>query len=260
MFDLHSHILPGVDDGPDEWEDALDMLQMAAAGGTHTIVATPHSHDYWHGPLPAADVIHALVAEANQRVRAVGLPLEILPGQECRLEPELPTELELGTWLTLGGSRTVLLELPFVMWPPATEALIWELQLAGFIVLLAHPERYKAVHDDPNRLLELVEQGLYTQVTSTSIMGRFGKPAQDTARLLLEHDMAHVIASDAHTTGGRHTNMREAVELAGKWIGLEAAQRLVTEFPAALLADEELDAPEPRPIEPPTRKKLFGLF
>jgi protein-tyrosine phosphatase len=259
LIDLHSHILPGLDDGAADWDTTLAMLAQADEAGTETIVATPHSHEMWGLPGPCGEVVPQLVEKANALAAGAGLKLRVLPGQECLIDSALVNDLQLGTWLTLGNSRTVLLELPFTLWPPFTDTLIFELQLAGYVVLLAHPERYRAVIEDPNLLLGLVEKGVLAQVTSTSILGRFGERPRETARLLLENNLAHVIASDAHTTRGRHPRLDKARDLAAEWVGAEAANLLVTGTPAALLAGSAPDLPEPRPVPTP-RKKFLGIF
>jgi protein-tyrosine phosphatase len=259
LIDLHCHILPGLDDGAADWDTTLVMLAQAEEAGTETIVATPHSHEMWGMPGPCGEVIPQLVEKANALAAGAGLTLTVVPGQECLIDPALVNDLQLGTWLTLGKSNTVLLELPFTMWPPFTETLIFELQIAGYTVLLAHPERYRAVIEEPNLLLALVEKGVLTQVTSTSILGRFGERSRETARLLLENNLAHVIASDAHTTRGRHARLDKARDVAAGWIGAEAANRLVLDTPAALLAGAVPDLPEPHPVPAP-RKKFLGIF
>jgi protein-tyrosine phosphatase len=259
MIDLHCHILPGVDDGPQDWPASLEMMTMAASAGTTVMVATPHSHDGWRGGAAHRE-IRLLSREAERRARQAGLALEILPGNELYIQPGLPAQLRAGSWLTLGRSCTVLLELPFSIWPRVTEALIFELQVEGYTVLLAHPERYHAVIDNPNLLLNLVERGVYIQVTTTSITGLFGAKVRETARLLVEHDLCHVLASDSHTAGRRHPRLDEAHAILCEWIGEEAANRLVWANPRALLNDEPPDVPAPRPVERTSQKKLFGLF
>lgn len=260
MIDLHSHILPGVDDGPEDWDGALAMMALAEQAGTEILVATPHSHDFWRASEPAYLLVPRLVAEANVRARAAGLALEILIGQECHIGSDLVQELDEALWFTLGGSRTVLMELPFNMWPPFTDRLIFDLQMAGYTVLLAHPERYHAVNEDPDRLLPLVERGVFLQVTSSSIMGRFGERPKRTARQLVEAGLAHVLASDAHTTRGRPPTLDEAAREIAGWTDEETVERLTVTVPRALLDDRQPDVPEPRPVQPLKRRKRFGLF
>lgn len=248
MFDLHSHILPDVDDGPETWDDALEMLAVAEAHGTHTIVATPHSHGAWRRPEAANELIPALVAETQQRARAAGLSLRVLAGQECYIDADLVRDLDAGRLLTLGASRTVLLEFPFTQWPAHTEQLIYELQVAGYTVLLAHPERYTAVQKDPNLVLPLVERNVYLQVTSVAITGELGPASQRCARVLVEHGLCHVLASDAHHVRRRAPVLDAALTAVSRWIGEEAARQMVHETPRALL-----EGRSPRPLLEPQR-------
>lgn len=258
MIDLHSHILPDLDDGAPDWETSLDMMIQAAESGTEILVATPHTHDMWRPAEPPSELIPVLVHEANLRARRAGLSLQILPGQECYIDDGLSQQLQEGKWLTLGNSKTVLLELGWSHWPPFIEQLVFDLQLAGYRVLLAHPERYRSVVADPNLLVPLVEKGVLTQVTSASILGRFGESALTTARLLLENDLAHVMSSDAHTVRGRNTKLDKARAQVADWFGEEVAHKLVLDTPRALLHDKPIELPAPRTIVP--RKKVFGLF
>lgn len=259
MIDLHSHILPDVDDGAPDWEVALDMMVQADESGTEILVATPHTHNMWRPAEPPSNLIPTLVHEANLRARRAGLSLQVLPGQECYLDDGLPQQLQEGRWLTLGNSKTVLLELGWSQWPPFIEQLVFDLQLAGYRVLLAHPERYRAVVENPNLLVSLVEKGVLTQVTSASILGRFGESALSTARQLIEHDLAHVMSSDAHTTRGRNTKLDKARAQVADWFGEETARKLVLDTPRALLHDEAIALPPPRTIAP-LRKKVLGIF
>lgn len=257
MIDLHSHVLPDVDDGAPDWDGTLRMLAHAANAGTQKIVATPHSHEYWRGPLPAPPQIDALVREANERARQAGLAIEVLPGQEILIEPDLARQMAEGEWRPMGDSDLLLIELPFSEWPNFTEDVLFDLQLAGYTILLAHPERYRAVHKEPARLFNLVERGVYCQVTTASLTGRFGAGPERWARRLLEHGQAHVLASDSHNTRGRHPALDEGVEIAASLVGAAAAARLVQETPAALLAGEPVESLPLRPI-PREGRRWFG--
>jgi protein-tyrosine phosphatase len=259
MIDLHSHILPNVDDGAVDWDGTVAMLTMAEEAGTTVIAATPHSHDFWRGFEPAEVMIPGLVQEANRRAVAAGLKIKVLIGQECQAYPDLVRDLDAKKWQTLGESRTILLELPFATWPSHVESLVFDLQLAGYTILLAHPERYRALHDDVSRLAPLIERGVYTQITTTSVMGRNGDKVRDLARQLVDLKWAHVLASDAHSTGNRHTRLDEAAAELARWTNQETAQRFTVETPLALLNDKTPDVPMPLPYEP-KRKKILGIF
>jgi len=259
MIDLHSHILPGVDDGPGAWDGTMGMLRIAEEAGTTTIVATPHSHDYWRGAQPPEILIPKLVAEANQRAADAGLTIKVLTGMECQALPSLVHDLDKQSCFTLAHSRTVLMELPFMMWPAHTESLVFNLQLAGYTILLAHPERYKAVQEDPNRLAPLIERGVYMQITTTSVMGRNGSKVQELTRQMVDLNWAHVWSSDAHSVGGRNPKLDEAEAEVARWTDDATARRMSFDTPLALINDQLPDVPEPLTYEP-RRKKILGIF
>jgi len=247
MFtDIHCHILPGVDDGPGEMEKALAMAAQAVADGTGQIVATPHNIHWRPGPL--RDQMSALAAQVQQELDAQGLALRIIVGAEVYIAPDLPARLDDGRAYSINGSRYILIELPFTFWPDYTEEALSALQGRGLVPILAHAERYTAVQRDPDRLRPLVERGILVQLTAGSLLGGFGREAQRTALVLLEHNLAHVVASDGHNTTYRAPVLSAALPVAGKIVGAEAALALIESVPAAIVADEPVTVAPPRPV------------
>jgi protein-tyrosine phosphatase len=238
------------------------MLTIAEKEGTLIQVATPHTHDWWLADELPSEIVPRLVKEATHRAQEAGLQITVLPGQECYIQPNLAKDIKEGQWFTLGTSNTVLMELSFVMWPQFLEQVIFNLQLAGYTVVLAHVERYREVQEDPNRLLPLIERGVYMQVNTTSILGRFGIHPEKCVRTLLEHDFVHVIASDAHTTRGRSPGLRKARQRAAEeWqISQETLEKLCFENPRALLADSSFSIPEPREVIKQSKRRWFFDF
>jgi protein-tyrosine phosphatase len=241
VVDLHSHILPGLDDGSETIEEALEMARAAVADGITTVAATPHVRDdYPTEPdemEAAVDAVRAALAEAS-------IPLELLPGAEIAYDrlPELddPALRRFG----LGGNpRYLLLEPPYEGWPLGLEQTVFELQLRGFAVVLAHPERNDEVQERPERLERLVEMGVLVQLTAASIDGRLGPRPQKTGLRLLELELAHLLASDAHAPTLRQVGMSAAAQ----HVGDEALARWLTQdMPAAIVARSELPLrPEP---------------
>ena len=230
MIDLHSHVLPGLDDGPRTLDEAVEILRAAAAEGVRTLVATPHvREDYPTEP----DEMEAALAS----LRELGDGLDLRGGGEIALDwiPELErAELER---FTLGGSRTVLLEFPYFGWPLDLPEILFRLTAQGFRPVLAHPERNADVIAAPERLRPLVESGTLVQITSASLEGRLGKTFRASALDLVERGLAHVLASDAHTVAIRAYGLRAGAEA----IDDPALARWLTrDVPAALLADEKL--------------------
>ncbi len=247
MFtDIHCHILPGVDDGPGEMEKTLAMAAQAVADGTSQIVATPHNVHWRPGAL--RDRMLALADRVQQELDARGLALRILVGAEVYIAPDLPARLDDGRAYPINGSRYILIELPFTFWPDYTEDALSALQERGLVPILAHAERYTTIQRDPDRLRPLVERGILVQLTAGSFLGGFGREAQRAALVLLEHNLAHVVASDGHNTTYRAPLLSAVLPVAGKIVGPEAALALIESVPAAIVANEPVTVAPPRPV------------
>lgn len=259
MIDMHTHILPGIDDGVDSEDEAVDFARMAYEDGTRAIVATPHCKEgFFVNQRPAVlDGVEALRA----RLAKEGLELELHPGAEVHLCTDLVARVRDGRAPTIADNgRTLLLELSLRNYPVELENLIFELRLAGIEVLLAHPERIRYFQDDPARYEELVRLGAWGQINSGSITGQFGQKTQDYALRLLAEGLVHVVASDAHNCRGRHPRMSEALEQVEAICGAVRCRAMVDEAPRALI---EGRAPELPPLErsaPPTRSFFGRLF
>jgi protein-tyrosine phosphatase len=241
MIDLHAHILPGLDDGPETIDASLAMARVATAAGTRAVATTCHiNHLFGVQPADLEAGREALGARLEQE----GIELELLPGGE--IAPERLPDLDDETLarIALGGSSTVLLECPFTPVGGTMDRMVANLQGRGFGVLLAHPERSPTFQHDPSRLEALVERGAYAQVTTGSFAGEFGETARRTAVAMLERGIVHVLASDAHDAVHRPPDLHAA--------GLDEAQTewMAEAAPAAIVAGTAL--PE-RPALPRAR-------
>jgi protein-tyrosine phosphatase len=246
VIDLHTHVLPGIDDGPETIEGSLALVRAAAASGTRVIVATPHVN--WHHPNNAATIAR-LTAELNERLRVEGVAVEIRTGGEIamtRAEEIEPDEL---MRLRLGGGPWILLEPPFTPIVTGLDGVVMALQRAGHRVVLAHPERCPALHREPQMVESLVRGGVLTSITAGSLVGRFGGDVRRFARRLLEQGLVHNVASDAHDAIRRPPGM--AAELADAGFGA-LADWLTRAVPAAILNGEEIPA---RPEPPAVRER-----
>lgn len=251
MIDLHSHILPGVDDGVATLEEARELARAVFADGAAAIAATPHVREDW--PTSAARMEEG-VAELRMDFADQGIELEVLTGGELALEQlETLSRDELERFSLAGSMRYVLVEFPYAGWPLALESAVHDLGADGLTALIAHPERNKAVQAEPERLERLIGAGALVQVTASSLDGRGGATARATAKQLLELGFVHVVASDAH-----HHSVREAgLSAAAAAIGDEAlALHLVQEVPAAIVAG----APIPALPRPRRRPRLASFF
>jgi protein-tyrosine phosphatase len=232
VIDLHSHVLPGLDDGARNLDEALAICRAAAEDGVTVLAATPHVRDDFPTSPEAMETALAQVQEA------AGELIQVVSGGEVAIS-ELGRPVEELRGFGLGGSRWLLVETPYFSWPADFPARIEQLQAAGFRVLLAHPERNPAVQEKPELVAGVVDAGALVQVTAASLDGRIGHDAHDTARRLLRLELVHVLASDAHAAWLRAAGISAAAR------ALEddaLATWLTVDVPQAILADA--DVPE----------------
>jgi len=248
MIDLHTHILPGFDDGAQTLEDALAMARVAVADGITTLAATPHNMEWPPDGYHQADVESA-TARLQAAFSQAGLTLKLVPGVEAYIVPDLVGQLESKQAFPLNGARYLLVELPLSAYPTYTEQALFAVQVRGYVPLLAHPERNAVILEDPAILERLVERGILAQVTAGSLLGEFGRAVQDLARTLLEHKMIHVIASDAHAADRRRPALSAAVAVAAGIVGQASAKAMVTTTPEAILRGETFYIDSPRPYK-----------
>ncbi len=249
MIDIHSHYLPDWDDGPRAWDDTLRMCEKSRADGVTDVIVTPH---LFRATLHGDDL--ALLAgrfeEFEERTRACGLRFH--RGAEVFLTHEVVEFVRAHAEARLAGGRYVLLEFPVSSIPPQAREISYQLQLAGIIPVLAHPERNTAFQQNPALLYNFVLAGALTQITAQSLTGRFGSEAAEAARLFLEHRWIHAIACDAHGPDRREPILSKGRMAAAEIVGEEEAEALVQTNTCAILKGEPLtDAPEPIPVEEP---------
>ncbi|MEH7308186.1 tyrosine-protein phosphatase [Neobacillus drentensis] len=211
MIDLHCHILPGIDDGARDLSESVKMAKKAVEQGIHTIVATPH-HLNNRYENPKKSIIDR-VRELNKALREEKIDLNVLPGQETRIYGELVEGFENGEILPIDQTQYVLVEFSSTHVPRYTEKLFYDLQMKGLVPVIVHPERNQEIIENPEVLYKLVDKGTLTQVTAASICGDFGKKIKSFSLKLVEANLTHFIASDAHNTSNRTFKMREAFDI-----------------------------------------------
>jgi protein-tyrosine phosphatase len=228
------------------------MVRIALADGITCLVTTPHDP----GTVPNyPSKVRARLAGLKAALQKEGIELQLVLGSELYAVPDLVDRLSAGRALTLGSSRYFLLEFPLADLPIFAAQLVFEAQVAGFVPIVAHPARTVAIQRDPDRLYELVARGALAQITSGSVTGVFGPQTQATARALVEHNLAHLIGSDAHGTGHRAPRLSEAVEAVRGIVGEEAARAMVTTRPQGVLWNRPLTLDPPRRCRP--RRRWF---
>jgi protein-tyrosine phosphatase len=248
VIDLHTHVLPGIDDGPDDLAGSVAVAEVAAHGGVRTLVATPHLRaDYpLVRPRDLAERTRRLTAHLRER----RLPVEVLPGAEVDLQAAaaLPdADLRLAT---LGGNGSdLLVETPYGDLPADFEAQVLAIAARGFRVTLAHPERSHALAAEPDRVGALVARGVLVQLTARSL----GSRPSATAKLLFERGWAHVLATDAHALDRRPPDLGASLRQAGDAFPHARAELewMVTAAPQAIVAGRALP-------ERPARQRRRG--
>jgi protein-tyrosine phosphatase len=256
MVDLHSHILPGLDDGAANLEESMAMAESAIADGITHIVATPHSNGQYH-----FDFAH--VRELRDELQAkVGDRLEIATGCDFHLNPENLSALRKDPWQFCINQRDfLLLEFNEFSIPPSMDQTLHAIQLAGVQLIITHPERNGILHSHPERLRKWVRQGCFAQVTGGALTGVFGATAQQDALRWIGEGLIHFVASDAHNTRNRPLRLQSAYDLVVDRFGQEKARALFQDNPLAAFEGRQLPhVPELEDDLPPPRRKRFFFF
>lgn len=252
MIDIHCHILPGIDDGAKTIEDTLDMARAAVGQGISTIIATPHLNNDYENSKP---LILRTATEVNKALDAENIPLTILPGQEIRIYGDILTDYQQQKILPLVGSDYLLIEFPSGHVPRYTEKMLYDLQLEGFMPIIAHPERNREIIQHPEILYQLVKKGALTQLTGASVCGAFGKKIKAFSQQLIEANLAHFIASDAHNVTTRRFLLAEAFAEIEARYGHEMAGQF-KENAELLVSGKTVYKEVPQPVT----KKFLGIF
>jgi protein-tyrosine phosphatase len=237
MIDTHLHILLGVDDGPQTMEEALALARALVEEGIHTAIATPHFNDLF--PQRSAAEITERVNELQQVLDRHGIRLRLFAGHEALIKPGLVDDIQAGRLATLNGSRYLLLELWNSSWLADTERVIFELRAFGIMPIIAHLERCRMIQQKPDQLVDLLQRGVSTQLTASSLVGTWGKAIQRCAETLLKKRLICCIASDAHSLCKRPPDVTRGLHSAFALIDQAYFKFLTEIFPAAIIKDEK---------------------
>ncbi len=257
MIDLHTHILPGLDDGAKTIEESIQMCRVSYKDGVRTIVTTPHTLNgiYINDRetiLRKVQELNEVISQqlsVNQTNERNQIELRILPGADTHLSESTLSRLDQGKLMTVSdGGKYLFLEFPFQGIPYRAEEAIFQLMNRGIIPIITHPERNLEIGQRPHRYYEMIRTGCLGQVTAMSLTGKLGPKIKQVAERLLKKRLIHFIASDAHSTDGRPPILSEGVKAAERIVGKEEAQRMVTEYPQAILDGRRPNVAEPIPI------------
>jgi len=254
MIDIHTHILPGLDDGAEDLDQALAMAEVAVKDGITILAATPHVISGVFDNRKS-HILEA-VKDLNQLLYNKNIPLQILLGAEYHLEPDLPHRLADGELLTINDSgRYLMVELPAMIVPDYTGRILYDMQLQGITPIIAHPERNIGFTREPELLQDFVARGILTQITAGSIIGMFGRPAKMNALRFLKEGIVHLIASDAHSDHGRPPILSLACIELERMGGADYAQTLTYENPRRIIKGLPVE-----PCIPPKKEALWTKY
>lgn len=246
MIDLHSHVLPGLDDGAPDLDASVAICRAAAADGIRVLAATPHVRsDY---PTTPEGMTSALA-----RVReAAGDVIQVVPGGELDIYQLERPLAELLPFALAGNRNYLLVETPYAGWPLDLAERLFRLRTAGITPVLAHPERNHDVQARPALVEPVVAGGSLVQLTAASVDGRGGRRAQACARTLLQQGLAHLVASDAHEAAVRAIGLSSAARA----VGGELGRWLTVDVPRGIVEDTPIP---PRPLAPAGRRRIPTL-
>ncbi len=240
MIDLHSHLLPGIDDGATDVAMSLAMARMAVADGIATMACTPHIYPGMydnHG-----DGIRAAVISLQAALDDDGIALRLVDGADVHLDPGLLDGLRDGRVPTIAGSRYLLLEPPHHVAPPRFEESVFGLMAAGYTPVITHPERLSWVETHYDLFVRLARRGAWMQVTSGALTGRFGRRGRYWAERFTSEGHTMILATDAHHPQRRPPLLAEGREAAAALVGSEEARHMVETRPAGIVANTAPDA------------------
>lgn len=237
--DVHCHCLPGLDDGPNSLGEAIDLCRALAEDGVTTVVATPHQL----GPydrLNSAQVIRRAVAEMTDELAGAGVPLQLLPGGDVRVDERLPRLLDEGEIApTADAGCHLLIELPHDLYVDPLP-IIQFLRKRRLQAIMTHPERHRYLAGSIGRIQTWVMEGAVLQVTAGSLLGDFGRTAYNEAWRLMDMGLVGLVATDAHDTERRPPRFRQAMEIVAQHFGQKTAKQICLENPLKVLQGEPI--------------------
>ncbi len=256
MIDIHTHLLPGIDDGPETWEEALLLLKEGAEDGIREAVCTSHVLDRLDQEVERQ--FGKAFRELEERAAVAGIPVRLWLGSELHCRARFEYRAPLSTFNANG--KYLLFEIPMNDFPKEVGQLLFGLTMEGITPIMAHPERNSIVRSHPEILNVLIERGILMQANSGSITGMFGKDVRRAVLTMLEHRLIHFVASDCHSSGSRPMKLQEARTYVAREWGQETAEALFHLNPGLSVRGGEIHTPVPVPFKKKSRYDAFTLF
>ncbi|MBF0452974.1 MAG: hypothetical protein HQK75_19895 [Candidatus Magnetomorum sp.] len=254
MIDIHCHILPAIDDGPQDVNDSIAMLRCAEQDGIQSIIATPHALNGVYHVSP--EMVEQSLDSLRNEIERTKVSVTVLPGMEVHICKNIQDKILDKQAITLNASRYVLIELPGQFIPPQFKDVIFQLKLKGYYPILAHPERNFVVQKNPEIIYDFIEWGVYIQLTAASVTGFFGIRIKNLCKTMLQNRQVHFLASDAHSPDMRPPVLSEAFHRAATILkDKNEARALIDTNPQKIIDDAPIDICEPR-----RKKKFFDFF
>lgn len=239
MIDIHTHILPGVDDGAEDLEDSYLMAELAAESGVETIICTPHSNMRGVFENYNTRKLQERLQELNEVVKKRGIPVQILPGMEIYATDDVADRIKAGELLSLNGTKYYLVEFGFHKTSIWMTKILERILRLGVVPVVAHPERYEAVQRDHEVVQLWTDMGCQMQINKGSVFGKFGRGAWKAAGEMLYADQVSYVASDAHSPYQRTTYLRDTYHFLCEEFSRDLAERVLIENPQAMLLSEK---------------------
>ena len=255
MIDFHSHIVNGVDDGSPSLESSIRMLKEAEKVGINKIILTPHYMDDYY-TVPKREITRR-IRTLKEQCKKENIGVELYQGNEIYISNHIAEFLNENLASSLNDSRYVLFETPLNIEPHNLIEVIYKLKEIGKVPVLAHPERYVYIQEDPNKLLELFDMGVLFQANYGSIIGMYGKNSEKTVKLLLKNNFIHFLGSDVHREGNVYPYINQAANAIKKIIGENKFEKISIFNPLKVLNNESFEVENPQEIKSGFFSKLF---
>lgn len=244
MIDIHSHILPNVDDGAKDIEESLAMARIYLDNKINKVIATPHYIDGFENCSKDKNII--ALEKLKEALYKEGLNLDVYIGNEIYTSMDIVTLLDEERVATLNNSRYVLIEFPMFDIPIFIENIIYELLLKGYVPIIAHPERNKNIIENPNILYNLINKGAMAQLNLPSLEGKYGEKIKTTAEVLLEHNMIHFVGTDAHSKDRRTPNVKNSLHLLKNLVDCKTYDEITFLNPSKIIEDKVFEPSIPK--------------